>query len=67
MAQGHDDSVTSYLYLNLAYECFNKAAAAEQAEAAEAFRRMGLRYISEAKALEAVGRKRGLDPLEPAR
>jgi len=63
MAQKHNELDTSHLYLNLAYECFNKAAATEQAEAAEAFRRMGLRYISEAKALEAVGRKRGLDPV----
>jgi hypothetical protein len=59
MAQEHNDLDTSHLYLNLAYECFNKAAATEQADAAEAFTRMGCRYMSEAKALEAVGRKRG--------
>jgi hypothetical protein len=38
----------SQLYLDLASECFNQAAKAERAHEAEALRRMGRRYVSEA-------------------
>jgi hypothetical protein len=39
----------SRLYLNVALECFNKAAIEANADGAEIFRRMGRRYISEAE------------------
>ena len=62
MAQERKDSDTSGLYLDLANECFNKAAEAEQAEAAEVFRRMARRYMSEAAGFDATelgaGKKR---------
>ena len=44
----------SGLYLDLAHECFNKAARTEHAEAADAFRGMGRRYISEAAVFDAA-------------
>jgi hypothetical protein len=37
LAQERKDLNTSRLYLDLAHECFNKAATAEQADAAEVF------------------------------
>jgi hypothetical protein len=49
MAQERNDLEISRLYLNVAVECFNKAALEEQAAGAEVFRRMGRRYISEAE------------------
>lgn len=49
MAQERNDLEISRLYLNLAVECFNKAALEEHADGAEVFRRMGHRYISEAE------------------
>jgi hypothetical protein len=42
----------SLLYRNLASECFNKAAIAEQADGAEALTRMGRCYIAEASFLD---------------
>jgi hypothetical protein len=42
----------SRLYLGLAHECFNKAAKTEHAEAADAFREMGRRYITAAAVLQ---------------
>ena len=48
MAQGPTDLEISRLYLDLANECFSKAAIEEHAGGAEIFRRMGLRYVSEA-------------------
>jgi hypothetical protein len=38
----------SQLYLDLASECFNQAAKTEHAHEADALRRMGRRYVSEA-------------------
>jgi len=49
MAQEHNDLEISRLYLNVAIECFDKAALEEHADGAEVFRRMGRRYISEAE------------------
>ena len=49
MAQERNDLEFSRLYLNVAIECFNKAALEERADGAEVFRRMGRRYISEAE------------------
>jgi len=42
----------SQVYLDLASECFNKAATAEQANGAEALRQMGRRYVGQAEALD---------------
>jgi hypothetical protein len=49
MVQERQDLEISRLYLNVAIECFNKAAVEEHADGAEIFRRMGHRYISEAE------------------
>jgi len=49
VAQERNDLEFSRLYLNVAIECFNKAALEEHADGAEVFRRMGRRYISEAE------------------
>jgi hypothetical protein len=49
VAQECNDLEFSRLYLNVAIECFNKAALEEHADGAEVFRRMGRRYISEAE------------------
>src|SRR5258707_5225995 len=49
MAQERKHLEISRLYLNVAIECFNKAALEEHADGAEVFRRMGRRYISEAE------------------
>jgi len=49
VAQERNDLEFSRLYLNVAIECFNKAALEERADGAEVFRRMGRRYISEAE------------------
>src|SRR2546428_8799182 len=54
MAQERQDLETSRLYLNIAIECFNKAALQEDADGAETFRRMGRRYISEAELYDAT-------------
>ena len=54
MAQEHNDLEISRLYLNVAIECFNKAALEEHADGAEIFRRMGRRYISEAELYNAT-------------
>jgi hypothetical protein len=56
MAQERKDLNTSRLYLDLAHECFNKAAIAEQADAAEVFRRMARCYTSEAAVFDAMER-----------
>jgi hypothetical protein len=42
----------SQLYLQLASECFIKAAVAERADAAEALTRMGRRYTAQASILD---------------
>jgi hypothetical protein len=42
------DRKIGQLYLQLASECFNKAATIKDANAAEALRRMGRHYITEA-------------------
>jgi len=54
MAQERKDLEISRLYLNLAIDCFNKAATEEHAADAEAFRRMGRRYILEARLYDAT-------------
>jgi hypothetical protein len=54
MAQEHNDLEISRLYLNVAIECFNKAALEEHADGAEVFSRMGRRYISEAELYNAT-------------
>jgi len=54
MAQERKDLEICRLYLNIAIDCFNKAAIAEHADDAEVFRRMGRRYISEAELYEAT-------------
>jgi hypothetical protein len=54
MAQERNDLEISRLYLNVAVECFNKAALEEHADGAEVFRRMGRRYISEAELYSAT-------------
>jgi hypothetical protein len=54
MAQERKDFEISRLYLNVAIECFNKAAIEEHADGAEVFRRMGCRYISEAGLYDAT-------------
>lgn len=54
MAQERNDLEISRLYLNVAVECFNKAALEEHADGAEIFRRMGRRYISEAELYDAT-------------
>jgi hypothetical protein len=41
VAQERNDLEFSRLYLNVAIECFNKAALEEHADGAEVFRRMG--------------------------
>ncbi len=53
MAQERKHLEISRLYLNVAIECFNKAAIEEHADGAEVFRRMGRRYISEAELYDA--------------
>ena len=58
MAQERKDLEISRLYLNVAIECFNKAAVEEQADGAEVFRLMGRRYISEAKLYDATLQKK---------
>jgi hypothetical protein len=54
MAQERKDLEISRLYLNVAIECFNKAALEELADGAEVFRRMGRRYIFEAELYDAT-------------
>jgi hypothetical protein len=54
MAQEREDLEISRLYLNVAIQCFNKAAVEEHADGAEVFRRMGHRYISEAELYDAT-------------
>ena len=54
MAQERNDLEIPRLYLNVAVECFNKAALEEHADGAEVFRRMGRRYISEAELYDAT-------------
>jgi hypothetical protein len=49
MTQEQKNLEISRLYLNVAIECFNKAAIEAHADGAEIFRRMGHRYISEAE------------------
>src|SRR5712671_802079 len=54
MAQEHNDLEIARLYLDVAIECFNKAALEEHADGAQVFRRMGRRYISEAELYDAT-------------
>jgi len=54
MAQERQDLEISRLYLNVAIECFSKAALQEDVDGAETFRRMGRRYISEAELYDAT-------------
>jgi hypothetical protein len=54
MAQQGKDLEISRLYLNVAIECFNKAANEEHTDDAEVFKRMGRRYISEAQLYDAT-------------
>ena len=51
MPQKQNDREMCRLYLELAFECFNKAAEAE-CNAAEALKQMGRRYLTEAAALD---------------
>jgi hypothetical protein len=61
MLQMRDDRAIAGLYLDLALECFNNAARAEQADAAEALKRMGRRYVAQAAILDP-----GLNPTASA-
>ena len=61
MQQMRDDRAIAGLYLDLALECFNDAAKAEQADAAEALQRMGRRYVAQAAILDP-----GLNPAASA-
>jgi hypothetical protein len=58
MVQERQDLEISRLYLNVAIECFNKAAIEEHADSAEVFRRMGRCYISEAELYDATLQQR---------
>jgi hypothetical protein len=58
MAQERKELEISRLYLNIAIECFNKAALEEHADGAEIFRRMGRRYVSEAGLYDTTSRGR---------
>ena len=58
MAQEHNDLEISRLYLNVAIDCFNKAAIEEHTDGAKVFRRMGRRYISEAELYNAALQKK---------
>src|SRR5258708_38468685 len=49
MVQEDTDLEICRLYLNIAIECFNKAAIEDHPDGAEVFRQMGRRYISEAE------------------
>jgi hypothetical protein len=53
MAESRKKQEISQLYLDLASECFSKAAIAEHADAAEQLRRMGRRYMSQAAVFDA--------------
>jgi hypothetical protein len=53
MAQERENLEICRLYLNVATMCFNRAATEGDANRAEVFRRMGRRYISEAKFYDA--------------
>jgi hypothetical protein len=63
MAQERKDLEISRLYLNVAIECFNKAALEEHADGTEVFRRMGRRYISEAELYDATLQQKLAGPL----
>jgi hypothetical protein len=63
MAQEHNDLEISRLYLNVAIDCFNKAAIEERTEGAEVFRRMGRRHISEAEFYNAALQQKLAGPL----
>jgi hypothetical protein len=52
MAEEQKDRGISALYLELASECFNKAATAKDVGAAEALQRMGRNYFTQAVALD---------------
>jgi hypothetical protein len=54
MAQEQNNLKISQLYLDIASECFNKAAIEAHSAGAEIFRRMGHRYISEAELYDAT-------------
>jgi hypothetical protein len=58
MAQEQKNLEISQLYLNVAIECFNKAAIEAHADGAEIFRRMGRRYISEAELYDVTLRQK---------
>jgi hypothetical protein len=57
MLQMRDDRAIAGLYVDLALECFNSAAKADQADAAEVLKRMGRRYLAQAAILDP-----GLNP-----
>jgi len=54
MEASRKNSEISALYLELASECFNKAAAAQDAGAAEALQRMGRSYFTQAVVLNPL-------------
>jgi hypothetical protein len=56
MVQERKDLEISWLYLDIAAECFNKAALEGHADGAEIFRRMGRCYISEAELYDPTSR-----------
>jgi hypothetical protein len=58
MAQDQKNFEISRLYLNVAMECFNKAAIEAHEDGAEIFRRMGRRYISEAELYDETLRQK---------
>jgi hypothetical protein len=64
MAQDRKDLQISRLYLNVAIECFNKAAVEEHADGAEVFRRMGHHYISAAELYDATLQQKSTARLE---
>ena len=65
MAQHRNELEIHRLYLNIAIDCFNKAAIAEHEDDAEVFRRMGRRYISEAELYDATFQQKSAAPALP--
>ena len=64
LAQERTDLEISRLYLNVAIECFNKAAIEQHADGSEVFRRMGHHYISEAELYDTTLQQKSAGRLE---
>lgn len=54
VTQERENLEISQLYVDVATLCFNRAATEEDANGAEAFRRMGRRYMAEAELYDAA-------------